>query len=88
VEKGIRALGPGFFVIGLDYHTGFVVYDGVEVYFVHSDYLPDQEVVAEKFQASDAISSSRYHMVGKIFSHALIEKWLSGERIPTVLPGH
>ena len=39
---------PGLYILGLDYHTGFLVNTGEEAWFFHSNYLEPQEVLLEK----------------------------------------
>ncbi|PCJ65982.1 MAG: hypothetical protein COA58_07840 [Bacteroidetes bacterium] len=35
------------FIIGLDFHTGYVTKEGAEYYFIHSNYIDNQGVVKE-----------------------------------------
>src|SRR5688572_16738148 len=36
VDSAVKKMGPGLYVVGLDYHVGFLFCDGAEVYFIHS----------------------------------------------------
>ena len=77
--------GEGLYVIGLDFHTGFLVSDGSNLEFCHSSYLdPYNSVVCEKAEDSLPIIHSRYRVVGKILDYKLMEKWLKNEFIKTV----
>jgi len=84
--SGINGLGDGLFIIGLDRHVGFIVQQGGEAFFVHSDGGANKCVVKEPLAEADVLKRSRYRVVGKISADdALICRWLEGEHIPTVL---
>jgi len=51
--------GKGVYIIGLDFHTGFIVNDGKESWFIHSYYVRRQGVVKEKIRESVALRSSK-----------------------------
>ena len=80
----VRAQGPGLYVVGLDFHTGFLIVRNGRVRFVHASYLKPYCVVEEDALRSPALVSSKYRVVGRISADPkLIRKWLSGERIAT-----
>ena len=83
--SGMRALGDGLYIIGLDRHVGFIVQSRDGSFFVHSDGGANQCVVKEPLAEADVLRRSRYRIVGKISADdALIGRWLSGEKIATV----
>jgi hypothetical protein len=82
--KTVREWGPGIFVVGLDVHTGFIVNDGNEVYFIHASYVEPFAVVKEKALESKILQASRYRVLGKITADPeFIEKWLLRKEITT-----
>lgn len=66
IEK-IKLNGIGLYIVGLDYHTGFILNDGEEVYFVHANYAGQKEVMKEIAIESTVLSSSNYKVIGKAF---------------------
>lgn len=71
--------GDGLYVLGLDNHTGFLVVKAGEVLFHHSSYVAPQKVVRERASTSSPIVTSRYRVIGKLFTDdALIDAWLEG----------
>lgn len=72
----VRAMGPGLYLIGLDFHIGFLrVKPSGEVRFVHGSYIT-HKVMDEPAQSAVPIVQSRYRMVGKILQPALLRAWL------------
>lgn len=72
----VRAMGPGLYVIGLDFHIGFLrVKPNGDVRFVHGSYITHR-VMDEPAQSAVPIVQSRYRMVGKILQPALLRAWL------------
>jgi len=81
----VEKLGAGLYVVGLDFHVGFLYHDGAEVYFVHSSYVEPSETIKEKAASSPILGASTYRIVGKISDDdALILKWLDQSVILTV----
>ena len=56
--KTLKDWGPGIYVVGLDIHTGFIVNNGDEVYFVHSSYVDPFMVVKETALDSKILQTS------------------------------
>jgi len=50
--------GKGIYIAGLDFHTGFIVSDGRECWFLHSDYINKRGVIKEKLNESRAFRAS------------------------------
>ena len=81
----IQEWGKGLYVVGLDYHTGFLYHDGSEVYFIHASYYIPKAVVREKARSSAVLNSSAYRIAGKASAdHNLIRSWLKAAPIKTV----
>jgi hypothetical protein len=55
----LKENGPAVFIVGLDYHTGFIVNDGNESWFIHSNYINKEGVVKERVSDSKALKSSK-----------------------------
>ena len=77
--------GDGLYLVGLDYHVGFLVVERGQVYFHHSSNVSGA-VVREPAITSAALARSSYRVVGKMLDPALVEAWLEGRQIQTRLP--
>ena len=83
VAQYLREQGPGIYIVGLDCHTGFVVYEGGQMTFVHSSYFrPPLAVVSEPLEADHPLTRSKYRMIGKLFGDALMQQWLRQQDVP------
>lgn len=84
LERRIRALGEGIYVIGLDIHVGFVVVRRESVRFVHASYTGDRLVTDEPLVDAEAIHASRkagYFITPLFEDERLVRAWLSGTSI-------
>jgi len=73
----VRAMGPGLYLIGLDFHIGFLrVKRSGDVRFVHGSYITHR-VMDEPAQTAAPIVQSRYRMVGKILQPRMLRAWLA-----------
>jgi len=64
------------YILGLDYHVGFVIREGGESYFVHSDYIGSSGVKREKLNDSRAIHASESYVIGSLTANEkLLKKW-------------
>ena len=79
--KKVRAMGPGLYLIGLDFHIGFlrVKKDG-DVRFIHGSYIT-HKVMDEPALTAEPIVQSRYRMVGKILQPNMLRAWVKRHRI-------
>jgi hypothetical protein len=76
--EDIRKAGDGLYIIGLDFHTGFIICRNKEVYFLHSNYT--SRVMNEIALGSPVLSRNEYAVTGKISADtALIGHWLRKE---------
>ena len=65
VEK-MKAKGAGLYIVGLDFHTGFILNDGKEIYFVHSNYAGKKVVMSEIGSESTVLAASKRRVIGRI----------------------
>jgi hypothetical protein len=77
----VRKLGPGLFLIGLDFHIGFLRQDERGLRFIHASYVTHRVMDEPAAQAIPILSSKRRVMVGKILQPEMLRAWLSGRRI-------
>lgn len=83
VER-VRESGSGLYVVGLDYHVGFLHVEGSDVWFIHSSYVGPKCVMKEPAGSSVILNASKYRVIGHISANdALIRSWLNGTRVPT-----
>ena len=57
---------PGLYIVGLDFHTGFILKDGSETYFIHANYTGDRIVEKEIAIKSTVLGGSKYKVIGKV----------------------
>jgi hypothetical protein len=81
----LRRGGDGIYLVGLDNHVGFVVVDGDETWFHHA---APGVVRREPALTASFLSTSHYREAAKLFDDELVETWLRGTPITTVLPSH
>lgn len=82
VEAGIKASGPGIYIVGLDMHVGFIVNTGSEISFVHSNYYePATGVMSQPLNSINPLRDSNYRVVGKILNDEMVRRWIMGERL-------
>ncbi|MEO6719966.1 MAG: hypothetical protein ABIN67_06350 [Ferruginibacter sp.] len=58
-NDNLKRLSKGVYIIGLDFHTGFIVNDGKENWFIHSNYIMRKGVTKEAVLISAALRSSK-----------------------------
>ncbi len=54
------------YIVGLDFHTGFIIKDKAKMYFLHSNYIQKEGVVKEELRNSRALLSSKSYMIGSL----------------------
>jgi len=86
LKEKLREKGKGIYVVGLDCHTGFIVYDGKEYFrFVHSSYYdPPFSVVSENLDTFNPLNHSKGRIIGKLFDDDMIRKWLLNEKFKLI----
>ncbi|MBT8493855.1 MAG: hypothetical protein KJO07_12455 [Deltaproteobacteria bacterium] len=78
--RSVRQMGPGVFIVGLDFHVGFLIQTERDLRFVHASYVT-HTVVDEPAATAVPIVTSKYRVVGKLLSNRNIDDWLLGRRI-------
>ena len=74
--------GKGVYLVGLDFHTGLIVNDGRDCWFIHSNYLKREGVVKESLATSAALRSSRTRWVVTLTGDSsFLKKWLQHRTI-------
>ena len=67
VEKYILSKDKNqIYIVGLDFHTGFITRENKDTYFIHSNYIKNQGPVKEKTKESKALNYSKSFMIGQI----------------------
>lgn len=54
------------YIVGLDFHTGFITRENKDTYFIHSNYIKNEGVVKEKTEISKALNASKTYMIGTL----------------------
>ena len=80
---GVREMGDGWYVLGLDNHVGFVRVLGDDVRFVHADYVSGA-VIKEPLSNSPSVTSSRYRVIGKILQKPMLTALENQTRIKVI----
>lgn len=62
------------FIVGLDNHTGFILHDGKNIYFIHSSGRFPFCVIKEKAEDSKTLLESKYKVLGCISESNKIRK--------------
>lgn len=57
------------FIVGLDYHTGYIIKEADNFYFLHSNYINKEGVIKEKTELSQALKSSNSFMIGSLMEN-------------------
>ncbi|MCP9750623.1 hypothetical protein [Ferruginibacter sp. HRS2-29] len=60
------------FIIGLDFHTGYLLKENGMLYFLHSNYMGKKGVMKEPIGSSLALKNSRSWMIGCISENELL----------------
>jgi hypothetical protein len=65
------------FIVGLDFHTGYITKEKKDCYFIHSNYIDSKGVTKEKIDISEALQASKTFMIGSISGNdAFMKKWV------------
>ena len=54
------------YIVGLDFHTGFITRENKDAYFIHSSYIKNKGVVKESTHISQALNASKTFMIGTL----------------------
>lgn len=82
IIKKLTELGNNrLYVVGLDYHIGFLAVENGQVYFIHSDYFKGK-VVREIATDSASFSDTNAYVYGELTNNQfLFTKWKNGVKI-------
>ncbi|HTI57410.1 hypothetical protein [Mucilaginibacter sp.] len=70
------------FIIGLDFHTGYIIKNSTGCYFFHSNYVKKEGVIKEKINVSKALSANKFFMIGSLTTNKkLLRKWVAGKPV-------
>ncbi len=78
--SSVREMGPGLYIIGLDFHVGLLLQTEDDLRFIHASF-ETETVVNEPAHKAMPITTSKYKVVGKILSPKNIRSWLRGDKI-------
>ncbi|MDF1563178.1 MAG: hypothetical protein P1V51_09050 [Deltaproteobacteria bacterium] len=78
----VREEGEGLYLIGLDYHVGFLVNRGGKIEMCHSSVLPPGHALCRD-AAKDPAMLSDYHVLGRLLTDRMVRRWLKGQPFPT-----
>lgn len=68
------------FIVGLDFHTGYVTRKGNSVYFIHSNYIDRKGVMKELVEKSAALANNKFFMIGSISGNeGMLQKWINND---------
>jgi hypothetical protein len=74
----IMSQGPGFYVVGLDNHVGYLYHDGELLYFIHSTFVGKSCVMKEIAKQSSVLASSAFRVTGKISDDEIfLQRWMA-----------
>jgi len=80
IVEWIRAEGRGLYVVGLDFHVGYIIYKNDKITFCHSSYYdPPLCVVNQELTEESPLRDSNYRVIGKVLDDGAVEKWINGE---------
>jgi len=74
--------GQQVYIVGLDFHTGFVVSKEGNHRFIHSTYYDPKQVKSEPLDSENPLKHSKYRVFGKLFDDNMIKKWILGKAFP------
>jgi len=79
--EGVQEMGPGLYIIGLDFHVGYLlVRPDLEVRFIHASYVT-HTVLDEPADVAEPIVTSKYRVVGKLFTTQNLSDYRQKRRI-------
>lgn len=67
---------PGIYMVGFDYHVGFLYIDTAGLHFIHSNYLDPVAVVHEDAHNSPAFNNTSNVYLTKITNSYFLKKWI------------
>jgi hypothetical protein len=69
---------PFLAIVGLDYHTGYILNNGKDLFFIHSSYINNRGVIKQIAAQSGELKGSKWKSIGYITDDKkFMENWLS-----------
>lgn len=80
LKQKLKQMGKGLYILGLDNHTGFAIYDNTGFHFFHTGFL---HVVKEPVDRSFSLRYATTKGIhgGRLFSDWMMEHWMKGEPV-------
>lgn len=73
----VRKTGTGLYVVGLDTHTGFILYQNNEIRFIHASGRFPFAVINERAKESIVLGKSNCRIIGKLSDdEKVLQNWL------------
>ena len=80
VSEKLKNHGNRVAIIGLDFHTGFIVNDGKENRFIHCNYTGKPGVTKETMLNSTGLKSSKIRSIVSLTAdNDAMQKWLNAQ---------
>ena len=68
--------GSAIYIVGLDFHTGYIIKSESNLYFLHSNYIQASGVILEKIESSEALQASKAFYIGNLSANStLLNNW-------------
>lgn len=83
LEQMRAKLSDGLYVVGFDYHVGFLRLDGDTATFCHASFIAPGVATCEDPLPSGAFAS-RLYVVADALNDAVLDDWLAGRAIKTI----
>ena len=80
IDRVRARLGEGLFVVGMDYHVGFLRLTARDAQLCHAAFFEPTAMLCEPAATSQGFSSG-YHVIGKLFADVQLRAWLEGKEI-------
>lgn len=66
------------FIVGLDFHTGYITLENGKAYFIHSNYINRAGVMKEEIDKSAALKNNKFFMIGNVSANdEFMKKWVN-----------
>ncbi|MDR2207773.1 MAG: hypothetical protein LBE22_02210 [Azoarcus sp.] len=70
--------GDGLYIVGMDFHIGFISKQGNKLRFVHTSYYhAEMGVMAEPLVGHNPLNDSKYRVIGKLLDTKMTQNWIN-----------
>ncbi len=69
------------YIVGLDFHTGFIIKKGYDTYFFHSNYIQEEGVILERIEQSKALLNNQAFFIGNLNGNKELLKVWGGDSL-------